>query len=189
MAYPEWLGGAGLDYAEHVVKHGMTEQLGEAEKYIGLYYKDNPDTPTRTYHVNTILAAIAESRGDIEKQRYYKKRAEAALNEIANVDKKLRYVKIIKVKDVNEKLRGMIIRFMLDNDFEFVECNGTFLWQKKYMACFHNVILEAVFDTIFVVASMLSHMGETGLDGFVSIIAKRPLKKIIDDFERTFKDC
>jgi len=72
MAYPEWLGGAGLDYAEHVVKHGRTEQFGEAEKYVGLY-KDDLNTPTRTYHVNTILAAIAESNGDTEKQRYYKK--------------------------------------------------------------------------------------------------------------------
>lgn len=96
-------------------------------------------------------------------------------------------MKIIKVKDVNEKLRDEIIRFMLDNGFEFGECDGVLMWQKKYFSCFHNVILEAVFDTIFVIASMSSYMGETGLDGFVSIAGKRPLKKIIDDFERTFK--
>ena len=45
-----------------------------------------------------------------------------------------------------------------------------------------------VFDTVFMIASVLSYMGETGLDGFVSIAAERPLKKTTDDFERTFTD-
>ena len=188
IVYPERLAGGGLDYAEHIVKYGRTELYGEAKKYAGLYKIDDPDTPLLTYRISMILLAIAESDRDTERQGHYKKRAEAALNTVAGIDKKLRCVKMIKVKDLNEKVEDRIRLFMLRNGFGIGMHNGIVLLQKKHSSCFHNVIVEPVFDTIFVIAFVLSYMGETGLDGFVSIAAKRPLKKIIDDFERTFTD-
>jgi len=190
MENPEKIVGAGLDYAEQVVKCGRTELLDEAERYIGHYFKDKLGSPLLTYHVGAILTAIAEKKGDTEKQRYYKGHADAALNEIASIDKKARYVKIIKVKNLNIALIDEIRLFMIENGFEVVEYNDMFLWQKKGFGCFYNAIIEPAFDVIVVIASLLMHAGagfiETGLEGFVAITSKKPMKKIIDNFEEKF---
>jgi hypothetical protein len=195
MEFPEKIVGAGLDYAEQIVKCERDDMFSEAEKYISHYFNDNIESPLLRYHVSAILTAIAERKGDYDKQRYYKGRAETALNEIAAIDKKLRYVKIIKVKNLNESVIDKIRLFMIENEFELVNFNDTLLWQRKRIASFHNVIIETAFDVIVVIASVMVMQTasgpwvELGVEGFTAGTTKRPLKKTIDDFEKTFMGC
>jgi tetratricopeptide (TPR) repeat protein len=190
--FPDKIVGAGLYYSEQIVKHGKDELLDDVEKYVGHYFNDKFQSPLLIYHVSAILTAVAEKNRDREKQRYYKDRAEAALKDIANVDKELRHVTIIKVKNLNETVKEKISLFMIENGFEVAEYNDALLWQKKGFACLHNIAVETVFDIIVIVAFVILFSGkafyEAGLDGLTGSAGKRPLRKIVDNFERTFKD-
>jgi tetratricopeptide (TPR) repeat protein len=192
MEFPERIVGAGLDYAEQAVKCGRNEMFSDAERYIGHYFNDNIESPLLRYRVSAILTAIAEKKGDVDKHRYYKGRAETALNEIANIDKKLRYVKIIKLKNLDRSVIDRIKLFMIENEFELVDFDDTLMWRRKRIASFHNVFVETAFDVIVVIASVMFMQTaagpwiEMGVDGFTAATTKRPLKKTIDDFERTF---
>ena len=187
---PDKIVGAGIDYAEQVIKHGRDDLLSEAEKYVSHYYNDKLESPLLIYHVSAILAVIAEKNRDSDKQRYYKKRAETALNEVTSIDKKLRYVKIIKVKDMSQSLMDKIRLFMIENGFELVELNETVLWQKKCFASYHNVIVEPAFDIIAVIASVMymqTAFGpwiEVGVEGITGSTTKRPLRKTMEAFEK-----
>ena len=75
IEYPSVNSGAGLDYAEFIVKHEKRDMFEEAEKYAEqaklIFSAD-------IYRASAVLSIINKAKGDHEKQKYYRERTEQA---------------------------------------------------------------------------------------------------------------
>lgn len=100
-----------------------------------------------------------------------------------------RYVNRVEVKDPN-LLTNDITAFLESKNFRLVNYNGEPVWQKGHgvMAAAQYIVIHyepgAVIVQAFVGAFGVSEMG---LKGFVAIVSKRPLKKVVTALEEMLK--
>jgi len=188
IEYPDVNCGAWLNYSSYILEFGKQELYDEAEKYINLYY-DKLAQAGSIYQATAILASIAEARGNKEKQHYYRKCADKTLMDMTAVNNNERYVKIIKTKDTNHDLSERITVFMREKGFELGERNGDSVWFKSSFVCWHYVMSYIFHDIVIIMAYITQvevvsdAVKERGLDGFIGVLGKWPLKKIIKQLE------
>jgi len=189
IEYPEVNCGAWLSYAEFIVKFEKAELFDEAEKYINMNY-DKLNYPEAMYILNAVLALISGRKGDLEKQRYYRERADDILKGLTGYSKSVRYANTIQVRDVNHDLSARIVEFLQKKGFVIGKRRGSSVWLKKGPMCFHYITTYYLFDVVVTVAyisfkDIASGVErEMGLNGFIACIGKLPLKKIVRQLEK-----
>ena len=193
IEYPDIICGAGLLYAESIVKLGKTELFDEAEKYINIHY-DKLDYAEGLYIASSILALISQKKGNWEKQRYYKERADEVLKDMTAVNKRIRYISINKVNDKNNDLATKIRLFLQENGFTFGTRYDAPVWFKNGPLCQHFIMPYYLFDIVVLTAyitfkdAVTGIEQEMGLNGFIACIGKIPLKKIVNQLEKLLKN-
>lgn len=102
-----------------------------------------------------------------------------------------RYVNRIQVNDPNG-LTDEIAAFLKGKGFNLVGYRGETVWQRQGFNCTQNIIIYfeagAVIITAFInFYDFIMGEAEMGIKGFVALVGKRPLKKIVKALEEMIK--
>jgi len=191
--HPDMAVGAWEYFAEFTILYGKTELFDEAERYVAAQY-DKLGFTLGSYTASAILAFFAERKGDTEKQKYYLKRGEETLLDVIMNDKKIMYTSIIGKKDLGFGLWNSIRGLMLKRGYRHViGLDGSVVWQKPNLSAFNELVVYCAFDVVIIKASVWLYNGikgykQKGLVGFLHLIEKQSLKKIIEELEKFIAD-
>lgn len=176
-----------LVFAEFVVIYKKTEFYDKAEKYLLSHY-DTKDFDTDVV-INKLFAKIAEYKQDFSKQQYYANIADNMLKDAAKDFKPL-YYNVVKLSNLESGLAENIENFLKSKKFTKEKDTNPFGWTRDGFACKQHLIFMRLFDVIVIKAFIYFNDIVTGqpqamgLDGFIAMIGKLPLKKIVKQLEK-----
>lgn len=176
-----------LSYSEFVVRFGKTELYDVAERY--LY--NNYDTKDFDFDIitNRLLAKIAENKQDVDRQKYYSDIANGMLKDAAKEFKPL-YYNVVKITNLENNFMENIELFLKSKNFTRENDTNSFGWVRNGFACKQHLILIPLFDVVVIKAYIYfidvvtGQPQAMGLDGFIAIVSKLPLKKIVKQLEK-----